>query len=159
MRAFAVGLRKLGLERGDAIAIIGDNRPRLYATFAAVQSIGGVAVPVYQDSVADEMAYVLDHAEVKFAVVQNQEQVDKLISIAERLPKLRTIVYEEERGLAAYDHTNLHSFDHVQELGRAGAAQQRRRGRLVARRDRHGQRLRRERDALHVGHDRAGPRA
>ncbi len=67
-----------GLERGDAVAIIGDNRPRLYAAFAAVQSIGGIAVPVYQDSVAEEMAYVLDHAEVKFAVVQNQEQVDKV---------------------------------------------------------------------------------
>ena len=88
VRSLAVGLRKLGVERGDAVAIIGDNRPRLYATFAAVQSIGGIAVPVYQDSVADEMAYVLDHAEVKFAVVQNQEQVDKLLSIADRLPKL-----------------------------------------------------------------------
>jgi long-chain acyl-CoA synthetase len=110
VRALAVGLRKLGLERGDAVAIVGDNRPRLYATFAAVQGLGAIAVPVYQDSVAEEMAYVLDHAEVKFAVVQNQEQVDKIISISDRLPKLRTIVYEEERGLSAYDHTNLHSF-------------------------------------------------
>jgi long-chain acyl-CoA synthetase len=128
VRALAVGLRKLGFERGTAVAVIGDNRPRLYATFAAVQSLGGVAVPIYQDSVADEMAYVLDHAEVTFAVVQNQEQVDKIISISERLPKLRTVIYEEERGLAAYDHTHLHSFAHVQELGRqemrenAGAA-------------------------------------
>ena len=118
VRAFAIGLSKLGLERGDAVAIIGDNRPRLYATFAAVQSIGGIAVPVYQDSVADEMAYVIDHAELKLAVVQNQEQVDKLISLADRLPKLRVIIYEEERGLAAYDQTNLHSFAHVQQLGR-----------------------------------------
>jgi long-chain acyl-CoA synthetase len=78
--------------------------------------------------VADEMAYVLDHAEVKFAVVQDQEQVDKLVAIAGRLPRLRRVVYEEERGLAAYDHTTLYAFDHVQELGRreltdnAGAA-------------------------------------
>jgi len=128
VRSFAIGLRKLGLARDEAVAIIGDNRPRLYAAIAAGQSIGGIAVPVYQDSVADEMAYVLDHAEVKFAVVQNQEQVDKVISIAERLPKLRTIIYEEERGLAGYDPANLHSFDHVQDLGRremrtnAGAA-------------------------------------
>ncbi len=64
------------------------------------------------------MAYVIDHAELKFAVVQNQEQVDKLISIADRLPKLRVIIYEEERGLAAYDRANLHSFAHVQQLGR-----------------------------------------
>jgi long-chain acyl-CoA synthetase len=118
VRALSVGLRKLGFERGDVVAIIGDNRPRLYATFAAVQSIGGIAVPAYQDSVADEMAYVLDHAETKFAVVQNQEQVDKLLSISDRLPKLRTIIFEEERGLAAYDPENLHSFAHVQDLGR-----------------------------------------
>ena len=92
VRAFAVGLRKLGLERGETVAIIGDNRPRLYATFAAVQSLGGIPVPVYQDSVADEMAYVLEHAEVKFAVVEDQEQVDKVLSVAERLPRLRKIV-------------------------------------------------------------------
>jgi len=84
VRLFAVGLRKLGIERGDAVAIIGDNRPRLYASFAAVQSVGGIAVPIYQDSVAAEMAYVLEHSEVKFAVVQNQEQVDKLISVADK---------------------------------------------------------------------------
>ena len=123
VRAFAIGLRKLGLNRGDAVAIIGDNRPRLYATFAAVQSVGGIAVPIYQDSVADEMAYVLDHAEVKFAVVQNQEQVDKVASIADRLPRLRTVIYEEERGLAGYDHTNLYSFRQVQELGRRELAE------------------------------------
>ena len=64
------------------------------------------------------MSYVLDHAEAKFAVVQNQEQVDKLLSIADRLPKLRTVIFEEERGLATYDPANLHSFAHVQELGR-----------------------------------------
>ncbi|HEX6000397.1 MAG TPA: AMP-binding protein [Hyphomicrobiaceae bacterium] len=128
VRTFALGLRKLGLNRGDAVAVIGDNRPRLYASFAAVQSIGGIAVPIYQDSVADEMAYVLDHAEVKFAIAQDQEQVDKLISISERVPRLHTILYEEERGLAAYDHTNLLSFAQVEELGRhelnvnAGAA-------------------------------------
>jgi long-chain acyl-CoA synthetase len=128
VRNLAVGLRKLGLERGDAVAIVGDNRPRLYAAFAAIQSIGGIAVPAYQDSVADEMAYVLDHAEVSFAIVQNQEQVDKIISIADRVPRLRTIIYEEERGLVTYDHARLHSFEHIQSLGRdemrknAGAA-------------------------------------
>jgi long-chain acyl-CoA synthetase len=123
VRVFALGLRKLGLSRGDAVAVIGDNRPRLYAAFAAVQSIGGIAVPIYQDSVADEMAYVLDHAEVKFAIVQDQEQVDKVISISERVPRLHTIVYEEERGLAGYDHTNLHAFAHVEALGRRELAE------------------------------------
>ncbi|MDX2205725.1 MAG: AMP-binding protein [Hyphomicrobiaceae bacterium] len=115
---FAIGLRKLGFARGDTIAIIGDNRPKLYATFAAAQSLGGVAVPIYQDSVADEMAYVLAHAEVRFAVVQNQEQVDKLIAISEHLPKLERVIYEEERGLTAYDHTRLSAFETVLDLGR-----------------------------------------
>jgi long-chain acyl-CoA synthetase len=123
VRAFAIGLRKLGFERGDTVAIIGDNRPRLYAAFAAVQSIGGVAVPVYQDAVADEMAYVLEHAEVTFALVQNQEQVDKIIAISDRLPRLQRIIYEEERGLVAYDHKRLHAFEHVQSLGRKEMAE------------------------------------
>jgi long-chain acyl-CoA synthetase len=118
VRAFAIGLRKLGLQRGETVAIIGDNRPRLYATFAAVQSLGGIPVPVYQDSVADEMAYVLEHAEVKIAVVQDQEQVDKVISIADRLTQLQRIIYDEERGLTDYEPANLHSFEHVQQLGR-----------------------------------------
>jgi long-chain acyl-CoA synthetase len=118
VRAFAVGLRKLGMERGDAVAIIGDNRPRLYATFAAVQSLGGVPVPIYQDSVADEMAYVLEHSEARFAVVQDQEQVDKLISVADRLPRLERVIYDEERGLADYDPESLTSFEEVQRLGR-----------------------------------------
>src|SRR4029450_1063313 len=92
VRAFAIGLRKIGVERGDTVAIIGDNRPRLYATFAAVQSLGGVPVPVYQDSVAEEMAYVLEHAEVQFAVVEDQEQVDKIFSVGEHLPRLERII-------------------------------------------------------------------
>jgi long-chain acyl-CoA synthetase len=118
VRALAIGLRKLGFERGDPAAIVGDNRPRFYATFAAVQSMGGISVPIYQDSVAEEMAYVLEHAEVKFAIVQDQEQVDKILSIADRLPKLTKIIYDEPDGLRDYDPTNLHSFDYVQKLGR-----------------------------------------
>lgn len=118
IRDYALGLRALGLEAGDAITIIGDNRPRLYWTFVAAQSLGAIPVPVYQDSVADEMAYVLDHAEVKFAVCENQEQVDKMLAIAERVPSLQQVVYDEERGLRDYDHTRLHSYEHVLELGR-----------------------------------------
>jgi long-chain acyl-CoA synthetase len=122
VRALAVGLRKLGLERGDTVAIIGSNRPRLYWAFTAVQSIGGIPVPMYQDSVADEMAYVLEHAETKFAIVQNQEQVDKVLSIIERVPLLRHIVHEESRGLKDYDKSRLHSYETTQNLGRAELA-------------------------------------
>lgn len=117
IRNLAIGLYILGLKRGEAVAIVGDNRPRLYWTFCAAQSLGAIPVPVYQDSVADEMAYVLDHSEVVMAVVQNQEQVDKLLSISDRIPKLRRIVYEEPRGLQKYDHTHLHAMAEVQKLG------------------------------------------
>jgi long-chain acyl-CoA synthetase len=119
VRAFALGLKELGLARDDKVAIIGNNRPRLYWSMCAAQSLGAVPVPVYQDSVADEMAYVLAHAGAKFAVVENQEQVDKLLSISDRLPDLVYIIYDEPRGLRDYDHTRLKSFVDVQKIGRA----------------------------------------
>ena len=119
VRAFALGLKELGLARDDKVAIVGNNRPRLYWSMCAAQSVGAVPVPVYQDSVADEMAYVLAHAGVKIAVVENQEQVDKLLSISERLPELAYIIYDEARGLRDYDHTRLKSFADVQRIGRA----------------------------------------
>ena len=118
VRALSIGLRKLDLKRGETVAIIGDNRPRLYATFAAVQCLGAIPVPVYQDSVAEEMAYVLEHAEVKIAVVEDQEQVDKVVSVADRLPKLKKIIYDDPRGLKTYAASNLHAFADVQRLGR-----------------------------------------
>ena len=124
VRAFSVGLAELGLRRDDKVAIIGSNRPRLYWTMCAAQALGAVPVPVYQDSVADEMAYVLAHAGVKIAVVENQEQVDKVLSISERLPTLEFIIYDETRGLRDYDHTRLKSFEDVQALGRAAASKQ-----------------------------------
>jgi long-chain acyl-CoA synthetase len=118
VRNYAHGLKKLGLKPGDKVAIVGDNRPRLYWTFAAVQSIGAIPVPNYQDSVADEMVFVLKHAEVTFAIVENQEQVDKVLSVADQLPKLRKIVYDDDRGLQEYDSKDLHSFEQVIEIGR-----------------------------------------
>jgi hypothetical protein len=118
VRALALGLYILGLSRGDKIAIIGDNRPQLYWTFTAAQSLGAIPVPVYQDSVADEMAYVLAHAEVSFAVAENQEQVDKVLALADRVPTLRRVIYKDPRGLKKYDHSRLHALSDVQKLGR-----------------------------------------
>src|ERR1043166_4060970 len=97
--AFSVGLDELGLKRGDKFAVIGANRPRLYWAMCAGQALGAVPGPVYADSVADEMAYVLDHAEASLAVVEDQEQVDKILSVSERLPKLNQMLYDEPRGL------------------------------------------------------------
>jgi long-chain acyl-CoA synthetase len=119
VRALACGLAALGVKPGDKLAIIGDNRPHLYWAMVAAQSVGAVPVPVYQDSVADEMLYIFEHAEARFAVVENQEQVDKLLEIKERAPKLETIIYEEPRGLHHYDRPFLHRYRDVQDKGRA----------------------------------------
>ncbi|WP_082417302.1 AMP-binding protein [Blastochloris viridis] len=124
VRAFSIGLRVLGLAAGDKVAIIGRNRPRLYWAMCAAQALGAVPVPVYADSVADEMAYVLDHAEVRLAVVQDQEQVDKVLSVGDRLSRLDLIVYDEPRGLRDYDPARLKSFEEVQAAGRAAVAEQ-----------------------------------
>jgi long-chain acyl-CoA synthetase len=118
IRAFSIGLAELGLKRGDKFTIIGSNRPRLYWAMCAGQALGAVPVPVYADAVADEMAYVLTHAEVTLAVVEDQEQVDKVIAVSDRLPQLRQLVYEEPRGLKEYDHSRLIAFEDVQSIGR-----------------------------------------
>jgi long-chain acyl-CoA synthetase len=106
---FAHGLKSLGVARGDKIAIAGANRPRLYWAICAAQTLGAVPVPVYADAVASELAYVLQNADVRIAIVQDQEQVDKLLGESEQLPQLQHIVYDEERGLDDYEHTRLHA--------------------------------------------------
>lgn len=118
VRALAGGLAAMGLKRGDKVAIVGDNRPRLYWAMVAVQCLGGVPVPLYQDAVAEEMQFVLEHAETRFAVVEDQEQVDKLLSIKERCPLLEAIVYDEPRGLRLYDVPYLQALTALQERGR-----------------------------------------
>lgn len=117
IRRFSLGLMQLGLQPGDKVAIIGNNRPKLYWTFAAVQAAGGVPVPVYSDSVAEEMGYVLDHAGIRFAVCQDQEQIDKVLSLQDTLKGLEYLIYDEERGLRGYDEGQVVAFDFVQKLG------------------------------------------
>ena len=119
VRALACGLAALGFRAGDKLAIVGDNRPQLYWAMVAAQSLGGVPVPVYQDSVADEMRYILEHAEARFAVVEDQEQVDKLLEVKDQCPTLERIIFNDPRGLRNYDHDILHAYADVQEQGRA----------------------------------------
>ena len=119
VRAYAVGLQRLGLKPGDTIAIVGANRPRLYWTVMAAQMVRAIPVPVYSDAVADELSYVLGHADVKFVAAQDQEQVDKVLSILERVPHLEKIVYDEPRGLRDYDHSRLVKIEDVIADGRA----------------------------------------
>src|SRR4051794_5636707 len=125
VEALACGLAAIGFRRGDKLAIIGDNRPRLYWAIAATQALGGVPVPVYQDSIAEEMAYVLDHAEVRFALAEDQEQVDKLVALKDRCPQLETVIYSDPRGLRHYRQPYLHAYERVIEAGRAVADAQR----------------------------------
>lgn len=115
----ARGLINLGVNEGDFIAIIGSNRPQLYWSMVAAQSVGAVPVPLYQDSAAEEMAYVLDHCGARFVIVEDQEQVDKVIEIQDRLNQFEHMIYLDPRGLRKYDHSHLHEFSHVQEQGHA----------------------------------------
>jgi len=119
VRAYAAGLHRLGLQPGDKIAIVGSNRPKLYWTIMAAQALRAVPVPVYSDAVADELAFVLAHADVKFVAAQDQEQVDKVLSLSDRVPHLERIVYDEPRGLGDYDHSRLTAIHDVIEDGRA----------------------------------------
>jgi long-chain acyl-CoA synthetase len=115
----ACGLAALGFKRGDTLAIIGDNRPRLYWAMAAAQALGGVPVPLYQDAVATEMIYVFDDAEARFAIVEDQEQVDKLLEILPRCPHLKHIIYDDPRGMRHYHQPQLVSYEMFSERGRA----------------------------------------
>ena len=118
VRDLANGLAALGFKRGDRLAVIGDNRPQLYWAMVAAQALGGVPVPLYQDSIEKEMQFIIDHAEARFAVVEDQEQVDKLISLKETGSRLETIVYEDGRGLRNYGQSYLVSYADVQRRGR-----------------------------------------
>jgi long-chain acyl-CoA synthetase len=122
-RDFALGLAAAGFQAGDKLAVIGENRPRLYFAQLAAMCLGGAAVPAYQDAIAAELAYVLDHAEVSIIVAEDQEQVDKVLSVKERLPHLKLIVYDDPRGLADYDEPLLKSFEAIAEAGRQFGAE------------------------------------
>jgi long-chain acyl-CoA synthetase len=122
VQRFALGLASLGFHRGDKIAVIGDNRPQLYWTMVAAQALGGAPVPVYQDSIAAEMHYVIDHSESRMVVCENQEQVDKILEMKDKLPAVETVVYDDPKGMRHYDYPFLVGLDRVQELGAEFAA-------------------------------------
>ncbi|MES2414035.1 MAG: AMP-binding protein [Pseudomonadota bacterium] len=120
----ACGMHQAGLQRGEHMVIVGSNRPRLYATMLAAQSLGAIPVPLYQDAVAAECVFPITNAEVRFAVVEDQEQVDKLLEIRDRCPDLASIVFDEPRGLRNYSEPGLVSLDQMMEAGKAFAASQ-----------------------------------
>ena len=116
--AIAIGLLSLGLAEGDFVAVIGRNRPALYWSMVAAQKCGAVPVPIYQDSAAEEMAYVLEHCGARFAICGDQEQVDKVVEVQRSVPCIEHILYHDPRGLRKYDHTTMHALADVQTEGR-----------------------------------------
>ncbi len=122
IQALALGMLALGVNRGDFVAIIGRNRPHLYWSMVAAQMCGAIPVPLYQDAVAEEMAYVLNHCGARFVIAADQEQVDKVLEIQDQLPDFEQMIYLDTRGLRKYDHTRLHEYASLQDQGRSASA-------------------------------------
>jgi long-chain acyl-CoA synthetase len=117
-RALAAGLAAEGVKRGDHVALVSDNRPRLYAMMCATQCLGAVPVPLYQDAVAAEMAFPIQNAEITHAFAEDQEQVDKLLEIMPRCPTLKRIYYDDPRGMRHYPQAELCSYEKLRDAGR-----------------------------------------
>ena len=122
VQQLAAGLHQAGLRRGEHMVVVGANRPRLYATMLAVQSLGAIPVPLYQDAAAAECVFPINNAEVRFAFAEDQEQVDKLIEIRESCPQLTHIYFDDPRGLRQYDEPGLAALDELLGSGRAFVA-------------------------------------
>ncbi|MDP2263493.1 MAG: AMP-binding protein [Hydrogenophaga sp.] len=121
VEAIACGLHQAGLQRDEHMIVIGANRPRLYATMLAAQSLGAIPVPLYQDAVGAECVFPINNADVRFAVVEDQEQVDKMLEIRDRCPQLSHIYYDDPRGLRNYDQPGLGALEELIASGKAFA--------------------------------------
>lgn len=120
IEAIAMGLLALGLNKGDHVALIGRNRPAFYWSMVAIQKCGAIPVPLYQDAVAEEMAYVLEHCGARFVIVGDQEQVDKVLEVQETVHGIDEVIYLDKRGMRKYDHTHMNALEDVAAEGRAG---------------------------------------
>ena len=119
VRALAGGLTEAGLRRGQHIVVIGENRPRLYASMLAAQSIGAIPVPLYQDAAGAEYVFPITNADVAFAIVEDQEQVDKLLELRAQCPLLARIWFDDPRGLRHYDEPGVAPLDALIDAGLA----------------------------------------
>ncbi|MDB5749693.1 MAG: long-chain-fatty-acid--CoA ligase-like protein [Ramlibacter sp.] len=117
----ACGLHQAGLRRGEHMVLVGANRPRLYATMLAAQSLRAIPVPLYQDAVAAECMFPIHNAQVRFAFAEDQKQVDKLLEVRAQCPHLAAIYYDAPRGLRNYDEPGLASLDTLIAAGRTFA--------------------------------------
>jgi long-chain acyl-CoA synthetase len=119
VRRLACGLAHAGVKRGDHVVVVGENRPRLYATMLAAQSLGAVPVPLYQDAAAPEYTFPINNAEIAYAIVEDQEQVDKMLELRENCPQLARIWFDDPRGLRNYNEPGLDSIDALVAAGQA----------------------------------------
>ena len=117
VRDISCGLHQLGLRRGEHLVVIGANRPRLYAAMLAAQSLGAIPVPLYQDAVGSECVFPINNAEVRFVVVEDQEQVDKMLEIRPQCPQLAHILFDDPRGLRNYDEPGLAGLKEIAASG------------------------------------------
>ena len=120
VRALACGLAASGFRRGDHLALVGDNRPRIYAAVCAAQCLGGIPVPLYQDAQASELVFPIRNAEIRFAIAEDQEQVDKLLEILPQCPSLARIFYDDARGMRRYNQPQLASYEKLLQKTDAG---------------------------------------
>jgi long-chain acyl-CoA synthetase len=118
VKYFSLGMISLGMQRGDVVCIIGDNEPQWFWGEFGVQAAGGIATGIYVDSIPSEVKYIAEHSDAKFAIVNDQEQTDKLLEIKDGLPLLKKVIYWDPKGLRNYDHPLLISFDEVTMLGK-----------------------------------------
>ena len=124
VRDFALGLLELGLKRGEVVGIIGDNRPDWVAAEIATHAIGGLSLGLYRDVLDEEAAYLLNYGEARLVFAEDEEQVDKLLSLAERVPHLKHIIYSDPRGMRKYDDPRLLEADRLAAMGRERAARE-----------------------------------
>ena len=118
-KQLALGLAALDFQRGDRLSVIGDNRPQLYWAQVAALSLGGIPVPLYQDAIEKELEYIIEHSEAKFIVAEDQEQVDKMLALKEKVPSMAMIIYDDPRGMRHYSQPFIKSFTEVQALGQS----------------------------------------
>jgi len=123
VQELANGLASKGLKPGDKVAIIGNNIPQLYFSMIAVQCLGSVAVPIHPDSSTEELVSLLNNCQAKFAIVQDQQQVDALYGVIKQCVNLSEVIYNDGRGMKEYDHTHLNSVEQLQDAGKKFAAE------------------------------------
>jgi long-chain acyl-CoA synthetase len=118
VKYFSLGMISLGLEPGDKISVIGDNKPEWIIAELAAQAAGGLGTGIYQDSILKEVAYIINHSETKFVIAEDQEQVDKILDMQEELPNVKKVIYYDPKGMSKYDSDLLAYFPDVMEMGR-----------------------------------------